>query len=558
MRAEDNWKDQLGKRLYNFEDEPFPDTWSKINRDLGPRRFRWWLWLPVVPLLLFLFWLANDADYSENGNVAKQTATQVASQATEKRTVPNNTSGSAAGITEPGSINKEKTTKPLSSDKEINNQAEIASASPKSEEKSGTVLQFKTTDQKVKLQGKPNGISEHSTTPVLPVPVKKDKQKNLKPLSGESSISAKSLIAVSRRQKVSSVTDGKNTSEEISGNLRTGSRNAGAVKIADTRSNNNSAELKNSEVAKVTANTQPDESKSANKPAELFTPKTSHETSEKTVAEKQSVAETKKTPKEEMALAQVPVQPDKKVPADSVSKAIKQAGDTTNTSEKPGNCAFRKWAFLLYGTPQYSFQQVQANREDEIQVLKINNLDEYSSERLGYEFGFRGQYAYSEKIQLEAGFQFAQLTQYLTFTTISGPADSVVVQQNTNQLQLQVYNRQQQQQYLFKYYLGGVFAGVNYNILPHLLLKGGIGTNYVLRTESGKESMNAPVSKVNPFITAGLRYNYQLSESLILQAGPSLQYYLKPLQKHEAPLSAKPTNFGFTIGILFRGKCKGN
>src|SRR5688572_5847513 len=54
MRADNNWEDAVGKRLYDFEGELSPQAWQKINQRIQPKPKPWyrWLWLPA--LLLFI------------------------------------------------------------------------------------------------------------------------------------------------------------------------------------------------------------------------------------------------------------------------------------------------------------------------------------------------------------------------------------------------------------------------------------------------------------------------------------------------------------------------
>src|SRR5687768_14200303 len=77
MQADKKWEDSVGKRLYDFEGEPSPQSWDKINQRIQPKRKpRWWLWLPALLLfialpLTFYFNSDNLLTQKENKNLAK-------------------------------------------------------------------------------------------------------------------------------------------------------------------------------------------------------------------------------------------------------------------------------------------------------------------------------------------------------------------------------------------------------------------------------------------------------------------------------------------------------
>jgi hypothetical protein len=549
MQAENNWKDQLGKRLYDYEEEPLPDTWSKIEKDLKPSRFRWWLWLPLVPLLISLLWLENSSGLANEEKAGEQTITGNTTPAEKIQVAAKPKRSDISAQAEPGISKTGNIVQPEISSEQANNK--LSAEKPKTgnaalvngiAESNGPA--FISPTSKVKpgsFRDKPVKAKAVIIAAVRPRPIKKQ----YSPIAESKIIEATNTsvsgkLAATNGSKNAGTFEDKKQNRKNKEKEKATSLNIGKDKISSPASGGNTASGPTGTLNQTSANNLP-----GNKPV-LNTPVAGVSIYSQAV---QTESEISEIPKENLALNQTTET--LPVTLDSVSKTRPTSPDSSN---KPNNSAARKWSVLVYGSPQYAIQRVMANRNDQIMVLKMNNLNEYSSERLGYEFGFRGQYGLTEKVELEAGFQFAHLTQYLTFTTATGPADSTVVAQNNNQLGIQVYNRQEQQQYLFRYYLAGAFAGANYTVLPRLALSGGAGLNYVLRTESGQESISAPVSKLNPYLTIGLKYSWKLNENLTLQAGPTMQYYLKPLQKDEAPLCAKPTTFGFTVGIQFQRK----
>jgi hypothetical protein len=187
-------------------------------------------------------------------------------------------------------------------------------------------------------------------------------------------------------------------------------------------------------------------------------------------------------------------------------------------------------------------------------ILKLNNKNEFSSERVGYEFGVRSYFPIRENIELETGLQFARLNQKFNFTVASEFADSTVSFMQNGNVQVDVFNRQLQEQHTFKYYFGGLYAGGNFGFGSSFKLTAGAGANWILSTNPNRKTSGIESHNFNPYLSAGLLYTKPLTSSLIWQAGPTVQYYLRQTQDEKAYFGAKPTTIRFTFGIRYNAK----
>ncbi|KAA9345583.1 hypothetical protein [Adhaeribacter soli] len=551
MPAENKWNDALGKRLYDFEEAPLPETWSKISGELKPRRYRWWLWLPLIPLLISLPWVLkftviekHEVGLEQKNNPKSEENLAFLQPANGTENSPSENKTGSIASNQPAPVSPKELTS--GSDQQTN------SGNPD-----------KNTVDEIGKNVTPNRQAEKPAYRPLVVIPGVAAIRETEDMEEENSISekpkkkilSKGLIAHARRKDAKPTLASKSLNPEESKDNTTvpdqkensgNSVSAGGILQPAIAFNRNA---KKDQAGKA-LNGSPDELKTENN-AGFTVQEINSENKENGAATQDS----KSSLGELSGLA--PVQ-NEAAKQDSVIKPISLAANLTqdsseNKTRKQPVKTNNKWAFITYGTPQIAYQRVLANRQDNLMVVKMNHMNAYSSERLGYELGLRSRYYLSENLQLEAGLHFGQLTQSINLTTKATLADSAVVQQQPNgSVAMQVHNRQQKQQVIFRYYLGGVYLGANYVLLPKLHFNAGLGANTLLQYKNETEGFDPEITRVAPYVTAGFKYNWQLGRDFTLQAGPVMQYYLQAFQRGNTPISAKPTTFGLSIGIQYR------
>ncbi len=539
MRADNNWEDSVGKRLYDFEGDLSPQSWDKINRRIQPKtRPRWWLWLPALLVFLALpltFYLNHKANETTQ-----------------------NIEGQPIAINEnrKGASQKESTG-PVES---IPNTA-LQKADLKTESPANDGLKQPAPENLATAKNQPIHPAEDHLTPAQPSKPKtnlpqvliaeekndrvkegeKAEPKKLKTFKPETGIIASRITKI--KQKTVANSPEKPTSATAS-KVKGNPENAGDVKAEAIAKNQTSASVV---IGKIPENTQ-----LALKDKNTVKPENKAEGTTGTASET-SAPENKGSgikPEEKQPEAIIAAQDS----AGQKGNVLEEAQVAKADSDKADQQALRKWTFAVYGSPQYTFQRVFANTEDEIMILRMNNQNTFETERLGYEFGFRSYFPITPKADLEIGLHFARLNQCLKFTMANQVADSVTVNNSNGQLMLDVTNREIDETILFKYFFGGLYIGGNFKLNSAIHFSAGIGSNLLLWKNPNEELVPIKTNQLNPYLSAGLHYQMPLNSNLTLQAGPTLQYYLRSVQQESAYYGVKPTTVGFTFKLLFNGK----
>ena len=551
MPAENKWNDALGKRLYDFEEEPLPETWPKISDKLKPRRYRWWFWLPLLPLLISLPWLVKNPGL-RNAAEDRNQQTKLQNENSISVIKPKPHTGTLQPEQKPGNIALNQPA-PVS--------AEELTSEPNPQINSGKSNLNTAGDEEKNIpptrQSEQQGYRPIIVTPGIAAVQETEEpgKVNSAPEKQKKKTLPQGLIARTRQQKAWPDKAAKSL-------IPAGSTNKTAVPVLKEKPENNLYAGASGQPAIAfkgkAGKNQAGKDLNGSPEAQKTLAGTAN-----TVPEVNSgYSETGATPQDQKSSLDLSVAfaPEQNAPAkqdsvlNQISDAIPLAQDSTENKagNEPGK-ATGKWAFIVHGAPQIAYQQVFANRQDYLMVSKMNHLNTYSSERFGYELGIRSRYYLSEKIQLEAGFHFGQLKQTINITTMATQADSAVVQQQPNgNITMQVYNRQQNQQFVFQYYLGGAYLGANYVLLPKLHFQAGSGASTVFKYKNETKGLKAEITDVLPYLAAGFKYNWQPGRKVTLQAGPVMQYYLQAFQRGNAPVTAKPVTFGFSIGMQYR------
>lgn len=531
MRADNNWEDSVGKKLFDMEGELAPQAWENISRRIAPKPKRkpFWYWLPA--LLLFLaaplayFGSKNESFFRKPAGepvISRHSAahqSQTSSPAPAAQPFPDN-SPARANVNEPEKAFPDPTAN--------NSLAQNATQNPSQSQ--AAIAPGKSNVNKTILPGLAAAEEKNKPEEPLEKAPERSGKKRLNNLSG-GVILAQTRPAINQNQ--GSGTLPKTLSDKAP--------KPGSQVTTVATSNTNPGTTKPENEAPVITKEMPLATVTGEKTEQVLAEITAIETP-KTVVTLSSA----EIPALDPGLAPVPA------PADSLLAAL-PAEDSTRSEAAPRKATEKgNWQWGVYGAGQYAFQRVFANPADEVMILKLTNKNQLESERLGYEFGFRGYYPLKENVQLEVGFQFARLNQYLKFRTATTIADSVVLVNSGGNLSLEVSNREQEEILLFKYFFGGLYSGANVRLTNGLLLAGGLGANWLLWKNPDEKQIPIPTQSLNPYLSAGLRYQIPVSQGLSLQLGPTLQYYLRPVQKETAHYGAKPTTFGFSLGLLFK------
>jgi hypothetical protein len=560
MRADNNWEDKVGKRLHDFEGELSPQAWNNISKKIQPKqRNRWFFWLPLI-LILFsvpagLYFsgklktvpsneekpVGSISSESNNGNtIALNQASKPAETLAEKEQKIAQPAGNKT-LTETQKGKIQVAEKEASSTPEINEEPVLNSE---------TQVEIKRPKKKafVFIPGK-----DSKKSPASEKSSEAERSESARKANKPASYSATEFAARSNKKNAGKQ-GGKigitsNQKPEVTGNYIAleKSNTSSLSKKVDAGINGistgkNLAAEKNKVVQQTSNQTEiAKEITNLNSRPEITDPEKAGSKPEQIVGDISGKTDNNNlTPATADSLL---------AKADSLAaKNIAKADTTEKKKEKQK----KQLAFSIYATPQYNFQRVTPNENDDTKILSLNNKNDFESERLGYEFGLRGYYPLKEKLQLEFGFQLARVTQHLSFTTASQFADSAVVYQQGNTLNMDVYNRELKQLYLIKYTLAGFYAGLNRTIGNNLDLNGGIGANWILSSKTVPASTQISNASFSPFLSAGLNYHWSLSKTLELQAGPNIQYYLKPLQKEDGLFCTEPTVLGIKVSLLFK------
>lgn len=552
MRADKNWEDSIGKKLFEFEGELSPQAWDNISKKIQPkRRNRWFIWLPLVlffcglPLAVYyanksgLIHLSSENTTTSNSKSTQTGLDKLASTRTAQPT--GNERSNLKHSTEP-TENSGKQNEQLAQTKEIKQEN-----LPEHYSTTKTNLSLPSKSEKPELlpaliaENPKNLITEKEKNSEGNAIEKRQKSKN----RVRNYTTAKSLIATSSKPKTTEINyskkqkaagkSGKETNELSL--AKTGNPVVQTSKIADANSANIQAGTKQNTGLEI--NPGLTETKTVGKEGSNpgITPAQTAPAPDKNIVAGKAKTDSTLISK---TVAVIPVE---NAPVDS-----------STTKEKEKEDEKMKWSFSIYGTPQYTVQQVAPNEKDEILILKLNNKNDFSSERIGYEFGLRSYYPLNKNLQFELGLHFTRLNQHLNLTTASPLADSIVTVSQNNPVKLEVLNRQLNEDFNLKYFYGGLFVGGNAALGQNLKFTAGLGLNGLVAAKPKDTARELESKTLNPYVSAGLKYNYKLSSALILQAGPVIQYYLKPIQKKTSYFTAQPTTFGFSIGILFQPK----
>lgn len=554
MQADNKWKDAFGKRLYDYEEAPLPETWNKINKEIKPARYRWWFWLPLLPLLVLLPWAIKNGKVNfDSASTGKTVALQPENRQPSLAGRPVNTTGQIAA-----KPNKGAGTNAISGPTESKSNPTQAGEQEKHNPANGLVETNVAVGEThlATVPVKPEKVKLPSLL-LLPGSVKKPSPetavsgKNSEKANPESQPNSGYLANTTKKNsskleentsKKPAVVSAVSAAESPAQNLQNGMNSiekAGITNISKTTNQiiaNGESTFKHQEIA---GTHNPD--KEAGQQAQL-------------AAGKENLQENNGLSNEVPAASLNPANQDSAILQPVIKPTDLSLNASADSAETKPETRSKKWAFALYATPQYAYQRVLANRQDEVMVLQMNNMNNFTSERLGFETGISTRYFISEKVQLNAGLQFTQLSQVISYSTASDFADSVVSYDQNGSVAMQVYNRQNQQQVNFRHYMVGAFLGGQYLLFDQLQVAAGLGSNIILQTRKEAETLLAPIEKVCPYVSVGFKYGWQLSEALTLEAGPVMQYYLQPVQQRAAPIAARPTTFGLNIGLQYRGK----
>lgn len=547
MRADNNWEENVGKRLFDFEGELSPQAWQNINQRINAKpKSRWrWLWLPAA-LLFIALPLAFYLNFKTANNQLAETINAPESPKNLGRQHPVRTPAKTETI---GSATKEQTTleKPgtqTNPETLANSTSEIVETNQASAVENTNLNSLPAKDKaKTKIKMLPGLVAENNSKPIT-------KTEKAHSLAGKLPKVSGGLLATTRKKSTTETVakSGKKVSEVTS-------KQNGRYLTPKT-----DGELAFNNKAKNQAAGQ-EKNNAANKPASsaLAEPAKDKPANGKPVTKIAGFTDQPQNPSVNSTQEQLQVKGKAAAAVDSAAKqalvsAPQPQTDTTQKAAETKPEKVKKWQFSIYAAPQYTFQRVYANKTDDVMILRMNNKNEIENERMGYEFGFRSHYQLSEKVQLETGLQFSRLNQYLNFTTASHDADSSLIRQPNGDLLLEIRYREQNQKLLFKYFMGGVHVGANVRLGKQWSLAGGLGTNWLFWKNPDEETVPIGTKNFNPFVSAGLRYYRPLSNSITLTMGPTLQYYVRAIQNESAYYGSKPTTFGFSFGLLLHGK----
>ncbi len=532
MRVDKDWEEEIGKKLFDFEGELSPQDWNNINQRIKPRRNKRYYWLPA---LLFFLALPGAIYFTDFIDWRPNSGQQIAQIPAE-----NSTDKTVTGSTQTVSVQGEKPNG--DQDPDAVRFAE-----------NGIVSDEKTTATKINSNA--GNVKQHAGN--------EPEKEHLSPALIAASRPAKPLFATEAKKR--SESDESEKSIETTRNIsaHSGSQHAGILAFNRTNKKQSAQALEKSASAELfqaetvafsreKVNATSAVSGGFNDAAVIV--------SESSNTQAALVSSTKKVKEIGMldlkatglALINFP-----ETLPDSLKKyLIATLPDPENADENEKRIQDKKpsknWALAVYVTPNYTFQRVLPNKKDEISILKLENKNAFETERLGFETGIRGYYQVRKNLELIFGFQAACVKQHLRLQTVNTQPDSVAVQQQGNSISMQIYNSPRAENHLFSYYFGGIFTGMNLRITEKLDLSGGLGMNWLLQTRSSGERANVAGNAFNPYLNLGLQYQQPLSQKLTLTAGPSMQYYLKPVQEKQAFIGVKPTVIGFSVGMKFK------
>ena len=532
MQVDNDWEEGVGKKLFDFEGELSPQAWNNISRQIKPNRNRRYFWL--AGLLVFLT-LPGTLYFTDSLGWLSDSEQQIAGNTTEISTDKNATVASETVV-----LQAEKPETNV--DPEAENRVEngITSAQKIAEENYEILDETEPRNTAKKPAKLPSSVALIAAKrPEKPAAAKDEmKRTNVKnpdnPSGAPITFAARSgnqhagLLAFSKAGKKQS----DNTLEKSATASAAGVKTVGfRTKKVGNNSITSSAES-NSGISSF-----------GNSNAEtsfIFPGKIKPEIAALDL----------------ISAGLLPPDFNALLP-DSLKKYLiatlpEPANAEEENKRKQDKKSSKNRALAVYITPHYTFQRVLPNQNDGVSILKMENRNAFESERFGYEAGFRGYYPVRKNLNLIFGLQAASVKQHLRLQTIGVQPDSVVVTQQGNSISMQVYNTPRNENHLFRYFLGGIFTGMNLRVTEKLDLSGGLGMNWLLQTKTTGEKAAVGGKNFNPYLNLGLQYQQPVSQKLTLTAGPSMQYYLKPMQEKQAFIGVKPTVIGFSVGMKYR------
>lgn len=228
----------------------------------------------------------------------------------------------------------------------------------------------------------------------------------------------------------------------------------------------------------------------------------------------------------------------------------------------------RKINYKIFFSPRYTFRRIQPNTEDEVFVEKVNGMNNFFGERLGFETGLIAEKQLSKRWSILLGLSFVSMKEKIAFRATSGIPDSTHFEQNSdNTFNLAGDYKTEDISYKSTFYYSGISLGSQYTYWKsdrksfyfsfgggvNLLIKGKtqIGRDDVVESEIYFPSPKNPLEQMNFRIHLSPGYSFQINPKRQFFFEPTLNYFLGSTYQKREPIGLKPYTLGLNFGIKF-------